>query len=85
MIRRSAVEAAGGYTADRRLYGWEDFALWCALADMGLRGVRVPAIVARYRSSVQSMISLTDIDGSVAWTALTERYGVLTASAPPRG
>ena len=85
MIRRSAVEAAGGYTSDRRLFGWEDFALWCALADRGMRGVGVPEIVARYRSSVQSMISLTDIDGSVTWTALTERYGVLTSSVPTRG
>ena len=82
MLRRSSVEAAGGYTPDRRLYGWEDFALWCALADQGKRGRSVPAIVARYRSSMQSMISITDIDGSAAWDALTERYSILSETAP---
>ena len=71
MLRKSVVEEAGGYTSDRRLYGWEDFALWCALADRGLRGRAVPAIVARYRASLQSMISITNIDGGAAWTALT--------------
>jgi len=83
MLRRSAVEAVGGFTPEPRLYGWEDFALWCALADQGARGTAVPSIVARYRSSIQSMISVTDIDASAAWTALTERYAVLTSSAAP--
>jgi hypothetical protein len=83
MLRKSVVVDAGGYTSDRRLYGWEDFALWCALADRGLRGTGVPAIVARYRSSIQSMISITNIDGSAAWTALTERYPILSESGAP--
>jgi glycosyltransferase involved in cell wall biosynthesis len=83
MLRKSVVEEAGGYTSDRQLYGWEDFALWCALADRGLRGRAVPEIVARYRSSIQSMISITNIDGSAAWAALTERYGILSESAAP--
>ena len=79
MIRRSALLAAGGYTTDQRLYGWEDFALWCAFGDHGWRGVLVPEIVARYRTGLQSMITLTDIDASAAWAALVERYAVLTA------
>lgn len=83
MLRKSVVEEAGGYTADRRLYGWEDFALWCALADQGLRGRAVPAIVGRYRTSIESMISITNIDGGAAWTALTERYGILTEPVAP--
>jgi hypothetical protein len=83
MLRKSVVQDAGGYSSDRRLYGWEDFALWCALADRGLRGRAVPAIVARYRSSIQSMISITNIDGTAAWAALTERYSILSESAAP--
>ena len=83
MLRRDAIDAVGGYTSEPRLYGWEDFALWCALADRGERGAAVPSIVARYRSSIQSMISITDIDASSAWTALTERYPVLTSSGAP--
>jgi glycosyltransferase involved in cell wall biosynthesis len=77
MIRRSALEEAGGYSSDARLYGWEDFALWCALADRGQRGVLVPEIIAAYRSSIGSMIALTDIDASAAWSALLERYPIL--------
>lgn len=79
MIRKSAIEEAGGYTADRRLYGWEDFALWCALANSGARGVRLPEIVARYRATGASMISITDIDASAAWSTLAQRYAVLSA------
>ena len=82
MLRKAVVEEAGGYTSDGRLYGWEDFALWCALADRGLHGRPVPEIVARYRTGIQSMISITNIDASAAWAALTERYGILNETAP---
>lgn len=76
MIRRTGLLTVGGYTDDRRLYGWEDFALWCAFADRGWWGVRVPEILARYRLG-HSMISITDIDSKAAWAALLERYGWL--------
>jgi cellulose synthase/poly-beta-1,6-N-acetylglucosamine synthase-like glycosyltransferase len=79
MIRASALRAVGGYTTDPRLYGWEDFALWCTLAERGQRGVRVPEIVARYRRGLVSMISLTDIDGRGAWSALVESHPSLIA------
>jgi hypothetical protein len=78
MIRRSAVLGAGGYTTDPRLYGWEDFALWCEFAQRGWRGLLVPEILCRYRSSLHSMISITDIEGSSAWSALVERHPFLT-------
>lgn len=78
MMRRSALLDAGGYTTDPRLYGWEDFALWCALADRGWRGVRVPEIVARYRLAMHSMISLTNIDASAAWSLLLSRFACLS-------
>ena len=81
MIRRSALTSVGGYTIDPRLYGWEDFALWCMLAERGWHGVRVPEIVAHYRRGLLSMISLTDIDGRAAWSALLESSrSVLTGS-----
>jgi hypothetical protein len=78
MLRRSVVLSVGGYTTDPRLYGWEDFALWCTLAERGWRGARVPEIVARYRKGLLSMISLTDIDGRAAWSALLESHSILT-------
>jgi glycosyltransferase involved in cell wall biosynthesis len=81
MVRRDALLEAGGYTSDPRLYGWEDFALWCAFAARGWEGVRVPEIVARYRLGLHSMISVTNIDASAAWGALLDRFPFL--AAPP--
>jgi hypothetical protein len=86
MIRRTAVIDAGGYTGDRRLHGWEDFALWCAFADRGFSGVLVPEILARYRAGASSMIATTNIDTTAAWGALVERSAFLTAQpATPSG
>ena len=79
MIRRAAIIEAGGYTRDDRLHGWEDFDLWCAFADRGLYGIRVPEILSRYRTGVYSMISTTDIDAQAAWGALVERHTFLMA------
>jgi hypothetical protein len=81
MVRRSALLEVGGYVTDPRLYGWEDFALWCTFADRGWGGVRVPEIVARYRSALHSMISVTNIDASAAWSVLLDRFACLSASA----
>lgn len=81
MLRRPALLAAGGYVTDPRLYGWEDFALWCTFADRGWSGVRVPEIVARYRTALHSMISLTNIDASVAWSVLLDRFACLSVSS----
>jgi hypothetical protein len=80
MIRRSALLDVDGYVTDPRLYGWEDFALWCTFADRGWTGVRVPEIVARYRVAIYSMISVTNIDASAAWSALLDRFACLSAS-----
>ncbi|HYJ00542.1 MAG TPA: glycosyltransferase [Thermoleophilaceae bacterium] len=83
MIRRSALDAIGGYSMETALYGWEDFAAWAAMADAGLHGIRVPDFVARYRVNPHSMISLTNIDNSAAWTTLLRKYPFLT-EAPAR-
>lgn len=77
LVRRADVLDAGGYTGADELFGWEDFALWCALADAGRHGVLVPEILSRYRTGGQSMISLTNVDDTSAWSALLRRYDVL--------
>ena len=76
-LMRTAVvrDELGGYPRDRRLYGWEDYALWCAMASAGHRGVLVPEILARYRVAQHSMLSLTNI-------SLTDVYSVLIESNP---
>jgi hypothetical protein len=80
MLRRNEVVAAGGFASDPRLHGWEDFALCCEFAERGLRGVLLPEIVARYRVSPHSMISVTNIDTAEAWAALAARYPMTTAA-----
>jgi hypothetical protein len=75
LIRRDALLAAGGYTTDPRFaLGWEDYALWCALAERGHRGVLVPEIVARYRVGLKSMLTVTNIDSTDMYAALVELY-----------
>jgi hypothetical protein len=78
LIRRSALLAAGGYISDSRIYGWEDFALWCAFADREWYGVMVPQVIARYRLALHSMIALTNLDTSAAWSFLVDRFECLS-------
>lgn len=77
MLRRSAFDRVGGFPTDERLYGWEDFALWCAFAESDQYGAFVPEIVGRYRAGPLSMITVTEIDTSEAWATLTELYPFL--------
>lgn len=78
MIRRSALEATGGYSTDPALSGWEDFDLWVKMASKGLRGVRVPDFIARYRQSPHSMITLTNVDSLSSWNTLLRRHPALS-------
>ena len=82
-VRREVLLGVGGFTSDFRLHGWEDFALWCAFADAGLRGVRVPEIVARYVSAAHSMVSVTNIDVAEAYATLARAHPFI-AGAPLR-
>lgn len=81
LLRRSALEAVGGYSTEPALYGWEDFALWLALAEQGFSGAHVADFVARYRKSPHSMIAVTNVDSTAAWGALLRRYPDLAAGA----
>jgi hypothetical protein len=54
LVRRSAWAMAGGY--DHVRHGWEDYDLWCRLAERGLYGVRVPELLAEYRVHGRSML-----------------------------
>lgn len=83
LVRASVLRRVGGYTTDPRLYGWEDFDLWCHLAELGERGVHVPEILARYRSARHTMLALTDLSASIAFSVLAERYPGLMGSVEP--
>lgn len=73
LIRTSTVRDMAGYTTDRRLYGWEDYDLWCRLAEAGRYGRQVPNFVARYRRSPTSMVALSNVSQVPAFAALAER------------
>jgi hypothetical protein len=73
LIRTDHLRSLGGYTTDRRLYGWEDYDVWCRTAEGGGRGVQVTNVVARYRLSATSMVSLSNVSEVAPFTALAER------------
>lgn len=83
LIRRSWLLENGGYTTDLCLHGWEDYDLWCRVAELGSYGVMVPEIVARYRSSEHSMLTLTDISIREATALLIDRYPELMGGLAP--
>ncbi|MGH9270319.1 MAG: glycosyltransferase, partial [Ilumatobacteraceae bacterium] len=66
MIKREVLVELGGYATDRRLYGWEDYDLWCRIAESGGYGVHVPTLVARYRLAMSSMVSLSNLSHDAA-------------------
>lgn len=73
MLRRSSILAVGGFSPDRRLAGYEDYDLWCRLAEADRYGVLVPQIVGRYQRSQHSMLSLTTLDTTHARSLMRAR------------
>jgi hypothetical protein len=84
LIRRNVLEEVGGYTTDVRLFGWEDYDLWCAIASLGMRATHVREIVGRYRESPEAMTSVIDLSTGTARSVITERHPALFAGAPPK-
>jgi glycosyltransferase involved in cell wall biosynthesis len=84
IIRLDALRALGGYSDDMRLYGWEDYDLWCTVAERGWRGHAVREILGRYRVSTDSMLgSITNLSSTDAYVALIERHPQLMSGVTP--
>jgi hypothetical protein len=79
LLRRDVVRSLGGYDTDRRMHGWEDYELWCRMAESGHRGLLVPEILCRYRHSRHSMLSLSNLAVTTPFSILVERYPRLMA------
>jgi glycosyltransferase involved in cell wall biosynthesis len=62
VVRRSALEAVGGFDETFR-HGCEDWALWLAMVERGLRGVIVPEVMLEYRRRAGS-ITRVMLDGA---------------------
>ena len=73
MIRTDHLRAMGGYSTDRRLYGWEDFDLWCRTAEAGGFGVHIGTFIGRYRRSATSVVSVANVSHVAPFAALAER------------
>jgi GT2 family glycosyltransferase len=81
LIRRSAWELVGGYSAEGLLeLGWEDMDFWLRLADAGEHAVQVRRIVGAYRVHGVSMSTLTNTHAGALMTFLRQRYPRLMGS-----
>jgi glycosyltransferase involved in cell wall biosynthesis len=81
--RLSALRRLGGYGTDPRLHGWEDYDLWCRAAEADHRGAFVPEVVARYRVSMHSMLSITNLSAQTVVSLIIERSPRLFAGVEP--
>jgi glycosyltransferase involved in cell wall biosynthesis len=85
LLRARAVLDLGGFATDERLHGWEDYDLWCRVAEAGGHGAHVPQAIGRYRRSMGSMLSLSDLDQGGMRELLAARHPRLFAApAHPR-
>ncbi len=86
LLSKEAWAGAGGY-GDLRL-GWEDFDLWCSLAELGLFGLPLAGEpLADYRVHASSMLrsnTLRSENASKAIALLERRHGWLNIVFPKR-
>lgn len=47
LIRTDRLRELGGFATDPRLHGWEDYDLWCRIAEQDWRGQLIPQMLAR--------------------------------------
>ena len=66
MIRTDRLRALAGFAEEIELYGWEDYDLWCRVADRGWRGQLVPQILGRYRASLARAALFSDVPPTMA-------------------
>jgi glycosyltransferase involved in cell wall biosynthesis len=75
LVAKWAWAAGGGYYQDRAALGWEDYDLWCSLAELGQWGIPVTEVLAEYRVHAGSMVN------AITETAQTKRRVVETVEA----
>ncbi|WP_086652265.1 glycosyltransferase [Acetobacter cibinongensis] len=63
LIAKWAWAACGGYYVNRAAMGWEDYDLWCSMAELGLQGTHVAEVLAEYRVHGNSMTSCVTEQG----------------------
>ena len=61
LISKEAWAMVGGYVHVQ--HGWEDYDLWCKMAEMGLSGAWCEEVLAEYRVHEQSMMKTNTMAG----------------------
>ncbi len=88
LVAKWAWAAAGGYYDRPDARGWEDYALWCRLAELGQFGVWQPDALAEYRAhggSMTNAVTETAANKPALVAFMTERHAWLRlGSAEPR-
>lgn len=56
LIRRDVLAQVEGYST-MNVSGWEDYELWCKFFDVDSYGIKVPEILAKYRTHSVSMLN----------------------------
>ncbi|MCW3039634.1 MAG: glycosyl transferase family 2 [Solirubrobacterales bacterium] len=72
LLRRDALLALGGYVDME--WGFEDWELWCRVAQSGGHGVWVPEVVIRYRQRTDSMSAGLQLSRIGPLTDMLERH-----------
>ena len=81
LVRRSAWERAGGYTAEGLLeLGFEDLDFWLRLAALGEHAAHVRRIVGCYRVHGESMSSLADAHAPALLEFLRARHPAMMSA-----
>jgi len=76
MVRREALLEAGGWELKG---GYEDWDLWMALAERGVRGIHVPVVTGWYRVREARMLGETQTRHGAQLDLLRERHPRLFA------
>jgi hypothetical protein len=83
LVRRDAVLSLGGFTSDIRLRTFEDYDLWCRMAERGFVGQLVPELLARRPESGASPVlrCLHPVPGLATAALIEHSPGVLAGAA----
>ena len=73
LLKKSKIVNLGGYSEELTVYGWEDFDLWCRVANAGGHGTFHKNFVGIYNRRGSSMISNTNVDTQDARMFIRER------------
>lgn len=76
LVRREAIDAAGGYDESMATQGDEDWDLWISLVECGFTGTIIPEVLFYYRRRAGSM-SATSTRGDVRlrlWQNILEKH-----------